>query len=133
MLIAVVLWIVAFTFILVTCINMIRRAIKTKHCIAESKAEITGIKELVRRRNGVFMKEYLPTISYTIDGNTYSRKYTKAYQTSTYYLGQVIPILYNPQKPEEVNTLGSSNKADLVVLIIGIVIGVIGIVILVLQ
>ncbi len=133
MLTAVVFWIVAFAFVLVTSINMIRRSIKTKHCTAETNAEVTEIKEILRRRNGVFMKEFTPHITYTIDGNTYSRKYTKAYHADTYYVGQVMPILYNPQKPEEVNTLGKSNNADLVVLVIGIVIGVIGVVILVLK
>ena len=133
MLIAVVLWIVAFTFILVTCINMIRRAIKTKHCTAETNADVVEIKELVRRRNGIITREFLPTISYNIDGTEYTRKYTKAYHSDTYQTGQIIRILYNPQKPEEVNTIGTSNKADIVMLAIGIIIGIIGVVILALQ
>ena len=133
MFIAFVLWIVAFAFVLVTSINMIRRAVKTKHCTAETNADVIEIRELVRRRNCIFTREYLPTISYVIDGTTYERKYTKAYHSDTYHIGQILPILYNPNKPEEVNTIGTSNKADLVMLIIGLVIGVIGIVFVMLQ
>ena len=128
MFIAIVLWIVAFAFVLVTSINMIRRAIKTKHCTAEANADVVEIKELVRRRNGIITREYLPTISYVIDGTTYTRKYTKAYHSDTYHIG-----LYNPQKPDDVNTIGTSNKADLVMLIIGLVIGVAGIFFVMLQ
>lgn len=87
MFIAIVLWIVAFAFVLVTSINMIRRAIKTKHCTAEANADVVEIKELVRRRNGIITREYLPTISYVIDGTTYTRKYTKAYHSDTYHIG----------------------------------------------
>jgi len=133
MFIAIVLWIVAFAFVLVTSINMIRRAVITKHCTAEMNADVIEIRELVRRRNGIFIREYLPTISYVIDGTTYERKYTKAYHSDTYHIGQILPILYNPNKPEEVNTIGTSNKADLVMLIIGLVIGVVGIVFVMLQ
>ena len=53
MFIAIVLWIVAFAFVLVTSINMIRRAVKTKHCTAETNADVIEIRELVRRRNGI--------------------------------------------------------------------------------
>jgi len=133
MFIAIVLWIVAFALVLFTSINMIRRAVKTKHCTAETNADVIEIRELVRRRNGIFTREYLPTISYVIDGTTYERKYTKAYHSDTYHIGQILPILYNPNKPEEVNTIGTSNKADLVMLIIGLVIGVVGIVFVMLQ
>lgn len=133
MFIAIVLWIVAFAFVLVTSINMIRRAIKTKHCTAEANADVVEIKELVRRRNGIITREYLPTISYVVDGTTYTRKYTKAYHSDTYHIGQILPILYNPQKPDDVNTIGTSNKADLVMLIIGLVIGVAGIFFVMLQ
>ena len=45
MFIAIVLWIVAFAFVLVTSINMIRRAIKTKHCTAEANADVVEIAE----------------------------------------------------------------------------------------
>lgn len=133
MFIAIVLWVVAFAFVLVTSINMIRRAVKTKHCPAETNAAVIEVKELVRRRNGIITREYLPTISYVIDGTTYTRKYTKAYHSDTYHIGQVLPILFNPRKPEEVNTVGTSNKADLVMFIIGLVIGVVGIFFVMLQ
>ena len=133
MFIAVILWIVALAFVLVTSINMIRRAVKTKHCTAETNANVIAIKELVRRKNGITTREYLPTISYVIDGTTYTRKYAKAYRSDAYHIGQFLPVLYNPQKPEEVNTIGTSNKADLTLFIIGLVIGVVGIVFVMLQ
>ena len=121
-----VLWIIALCFILVTGSRLIKRRIKTKHCTATTTAEVTEVKEMVMRRNGVITKEYVPTISYIIDGTTYSRKYAKGYRGDTYQVGQTIDIQYNPVNPEEVNTLGTSNQADKVMLIIGIIIGVIG-------
>ena len=121
-----VLWIIALCFILVTGSRLIKRRIKTKHCTASTTAEVTEVREMVMRRNGVITKEYVPTISYIIDGTTYSRKYAKGYRGDTYSVGQTIDIQYNPVNPEEVNTLGTSNQADKVMLIIGIIIGVIG-------
>ena len=121
-----VLWIIALCFILVTGSRLIKRRIKTKHCTASTTAEVTEVKEMVMRRNGVITKEYVPTISYIIDGTTHSRKYAKGYRGDTYQVGQTIDIQYNPENPEEVNTLGTSNQADKVMLIIGIIIGVIG-------
>ena len=121
-----VLWIIALCFILVTGSRLIKRRIKTKHCTASTTAEVTEVKEMVMRRNGVITREYVPTISYIIDGTTYSRKYAKGYRGDTYQVGQTIDIQYNPMNPEEVNTLGTSNQADKVMLIIGIIIGVIG-------
>ena len=121
-----VLWIIALCFILVTGSRLIKRRIKTKHCTASTTAEVTEVREMVMRRNGVITKEYVPTISYIIDGTTYSRKYAKGYRGDTYQVGQTIDIQYNPVNPEEVNTLGTSNQADKVMLIIGIIIGVIG-------
>ena len=121
-----VLWIIALCFILVTGSRLIKRRIKTKHCTATTTAEVTDVREMVMRRNGVITKEYVPTISYIIDGTTYSRKYAKGYRGDTYQVGQTIDIQYNPENPEEVNTLGTSNQADKFMLIIGIIIGVIG-------
>lgn len=121
-----VLWIIALCFILVTGSRLIKRRIKTKHCTATTTAEVTEVKEMVMRRNGVITREYVPTISYIIDGTTHSRKYAKGYRGDTYQVGQTIDIQYNPENPEEVNTLGTSNQADKVMLIIGIIIGVIG-------
>ena len=78
------------------------------------------------RRNGVITREYVPTISYIIDGTTYSRKYAKGYRGDEYQVGQTIDIQYKLNNPEEIITLGMSNQADKVMLIIGIVIGVTG-------
>ena len=126
MLLVFVLWIVALCFILVTAIRLIKRKIKTKRCMASTTAQVTEVKEKVMRRNGVITREYVPTISYIIDGTTYSRKYAKGYRGDEYQVGQTIDIQYNPNNPEEINTLGTSNQADKIMLIIGIVIGVIG-------
>ena len=126
MVLVFVLWIIALCFILVTGSRLIKRKIKTKHCTASMTAEVTEVKEKVMRRNGVITREYVPTISYIIDGTTYSRKYAKGYRGDEYQVGQTIDIQYNPNNPEEVNTLGTSNQADKVMLIIGIVIGVLG-------
>ena len=59
--------------------------------------------------------------------------YFFSFRNITYHIGQILPILYNPQKPDDVNTIGTSNKADLVMLIIGLVIGVAGIFFVMLQ
>ena len=126
MVLVFVLWIIALCFILVTGSRLIKRNIKTKHCTTFTTAEITEVKERVMRRNGVITREYVPTISYIIDGTTYSRKYAKGYRGDEYQVGQTIDIQYNPNNPEEINTLGTSNQSDKIMLIIGIVIGVIG-------
>ena len=126
MVLVFVLWIIALCFILVAGSRLIKRKIKTNRCTASTTAEVTEVKEMVMRRNGVITKEYVPTISYIIDGTTYSRKYAKGYRGDTYQIGQTIDIQYNPMNPEEINTLGTSNQADKVMLIIGIIIGVIG-------
>lgn len=126
MLLVFVLWIVAVCLILVTAIRLLKRNAQMNSCTASTTAVVTEVKEKVIRQDGVTTREYAPMISYTIDGTTYSRKYTKAYQGDTYQTGQTIDIQYNPKNPEKVNTLGASNKADKVMLIIGIVIGIIG-------
>jgi len=129
MLIVIVLWIVALCFILVTSIRLLKRRAQMKSCTASTTAVITEVKEKIIRQDGVSTREYVPVISYAIDGTTYARKYTKAYQGDTYHIGQTIDIQYDPRNPEKVNTLGASNKADKVMLIIGIVFGVIGVLI----
>ncbi len=129
MLLVFVLWIVALCFILVTAIRLLKRKAQIKSCTASTTAVITEVKEKVMRRDDVTTREFVPMISYAIDGTTYSRKYTKAYQSDTYQVGQTIDIQYNPKDPEKVNTLGTSNKADKVMLIIGVVAGVIGVLI----
>lgn len=120
--VVIALWIVGLIFVLVTLINMIKRAIKTKRCTAPATAIITDVKEKVSRRNNIVSHEYLPTISYNVEGKQYSREYAKAYVADTYRVGQSIDIMVNPSKPAEINKMGSSNKADLVMLVIGVVI-----------
>jgi len=129
MLLVFVLWIVALCFIVVTAIRLLKRRAQMKSCTASTTAVVTEIKEKIIRQDGVSTREFVPVISYVIDGTTYARKYTKAYQGDVYQIGQTIDIQYNPQNPEKVNTLGASNKADKVMLIIGIAAGVIGVLI----
>ncbi len=125
------LWILAVIFILVTLINILIRTIKKKRCTAAVTGVITDVAEKVIRRNGVRTREYVPTVEYTIDGTTYSRKYIRAYHASTYAVGQKVEVRYNPNRPEEINRRGMSNKADLVMLGIGVVIGLAGVVMLI--
>ena len=127
----IVLWIVGIIFLLVSLINMIKRAIKTRRCTASASAIITDVKEKVSHRNNVTSRSYIPTISYSVNGKQYSRTFTTAYVADTYRVGQPIEIMVNPNKPEEINKQGSSNKTDLVMLVIGLVIIVIGIAFLV--
>ena len=56
MVLVFVLWIIALCFILVTGSRLIKRRIKTKHCTASTTAEVTEVKEMVMRRNGVITK-----------------------------------------------------------------------------
>ncbi len=128
--VVIVLWIVGLIFILVTLINIIKRAIKTKRCTAQTSAVITAIKGKVSRKDNIVSREYIPTISYSVNGEQYSRDFTKAYVADTYHVGQSVEIMYNPNKPTDINKMGSSNKADLVFLIIGVVIIIVGIVML---
>ncbi|OPY84555.1 MAG: hypothetical protein A4E71_02605 [Smithella sp. PtaU1.Bin162] len=130
---AIVLWVVALAFILVTLKNILVRAVKTRRCMATVSGVISDLKEKVSRRNGVISREYIPTVSYTVDGTEYSKRFTKAYHADTYKVGQTVEIMYNPDKPAEINKKGKSNKADIVILCIGVVIGVAGIVLLALQ
>ena len=129
----IVLWIVGLIFVFVTLINMIRRSIKTRRCTARASAVITDIKEKVSRRNDIESREYIPTVSYQVDGKEYSRNFAKAYVANTYRVGQTIEIMVNPNKPTEINKSGSSNKADLVMLVIGVVIIIIGAVLLMVK
>ncbi len=126
--VVIVLWIVGLIFVIVALVNIIKRAIKTKRCTARTSAVITGIKEKISTRNDVESHEYIPTITYSVNGQQYSREYAKAYTAATYHVGQTIGIMYNPNKPTEINKQGSSNKADVIIMIIGIVIIVVGIV-----
>jgi hypothetical protein len=127
------LWIVAFIFILLAVINIITRLIKTRRCTAVVSGVITDIKEKVRTRNGVTSREYVPTVAYTVAGLDYSLKYKKAYNANTYATGQAVEVMYNPNKPSEINTRGTSNKADVVFIIIGILIAFAGVVLMLLN
>ncbi len=128
--VVIVLWIVGLIFILVTLINIIKRSIKIKRCTARSSAIVTDIKEKVSRKDDVVSREFIPTISYSVNGEQFSREYAKAYTAGTYQVGQALEIMYNPNKPTEINKQGTSNKADLIFLIIGVVIIIVGIVML---
>jgi len=48
-------------------------------------------------------------------------------------VGQTLEIMYNPDKPTEINKQISNTKADLVMLVIGLVVILIGIIMLVLK
>ncbi|HHX09606.1 MAG TPA: DUF3592 domain-containing protein [Chloroflexi bacterium] len=128
--VVVVLWIVGLIFVLISVINLIRRAIKSKRCTARTTAVVTDIKEKVVTRNDIESREYIPTISYKVNGKDYSREFTKVYLGDTYKVGQSVEIMYNPDKPSEVNKQGLNNKADIIILIIGLVIILVGIVLL---
>lgn len=128
--VVIVLWIVGVIFLLISLISIIKRSIKTKRCTTPASAIITDVKEKVSRRNGVVSREYIPTISYNVNGKPYSREYAKAYVADTYRVGQSIEIMVNPNNPAEINKQGSSNKADLVMLVIGVVVILIGFAIL---
>lgn len=128
--VVIVLWIVGVIFLLVSLINIIKRSIKTKRCTTPASAIVTDIKEKVSRRNNIVSREFIPTISYNVDGKPYSREYAKAYVADTYQVGQAIEIMVNPNNPAELNKTGSTNKADLVMMLIGAVIILIGIFIL---
>ena len=131
--VVIVLWIVGVIFLLVSLINIIKRSIKTKRCTQPVSALITDTKEKVSRRNNIVSREFIPTISYNVNGKPFSRQYAKAYVADTYRVGQAIDIMVNPNNPAEINKAGSSNKADLVMLVIGVVIIVIGAVLLLVK
>jgi len=127
---SIVLWVVALAFVFITIKNLIVRSVKMKRCTATATATITDLKEIVSRRNNVVSREYVPTIQYSVEGIEYNKKFTKAYNAETYKIGQSVEIMYNPDKPSEINKQGSSNKADIVMLCVGIVIGLVGVVLL---
>lgn len=131
--VVIALWIVGLIFVLITLINIIKRAIKTKRCTAPATAIIMDVKDKAKRKDNIESHEYIPTISYTFEGQQYSREYAKAYVADTYRVGQSIDIMVNPSKPSEINKMGSSNKADLVMMVIGVVIIIAGAVMLAIQ
>ena len=71
---AVILWLVAFIFLIIIIKNVISRATKKKRCTATTNAVIKDVKE---RFITLMSTEYTPIISYTVDGTEYTCKYTK--------------------------------------------------------
>ena len=120
---AVILWLVALIFLIIIIKNVISRATKKRRCTATTNAVIKDVKE---RFITLMTTEYIPVISYTVDGNEYTCKFTKAYVADMYQVGQSIEIQYNPRKPKEINTKGDNNKSDYVFLGITILLGIIG-------
>lgn len=120
---AVILWLVALIFLIIIIKNVISRATKKRRCTATTIAVIKDVKE---RFITLMTTEYIPVISYTVDGHEYTCKFTKAYVADMYQVGQSIEIQYNPRKPKEINTKGDSNKSDYVFLGITILLGIIG-------
>lgn len=130
MITAIVLWVVAISIILVTVKNIIVRAVKIKRCSAAVPGTVIDIREKVSTRNGIPSHEYIPTILYTVDGVDYTKKFAKVYNAETYTVGKTAEVWYNPQRPSEVNKKGSRNTADIIILCIGVVIGIISIILL---
>ena len=127
---AIVLWVVALAFMFVTLKNIIVRAFKNRRCTEPTNGVISEVKQKTSRREGIVTIEYIPTVSYTVDGADYSAKFTKAYHAATYTIGQAVEVMYNPDKPSEINAKGASNKSDIVLFALGILIAIIGAVLL---
>lgn len=136
---AIVLWVVALAFILVTLKNILVRAAKMRRCTAAVTATIVDVKEKMSTRGrssgyaGITTTEYIPTVAYTVDGIEYRKQFARVYHADTYAIGQTVEIMVNPNKPSEINKKGKSNKADLVMLCIGVVIGILGTVLLMVK
>ena len=124
---AVILWLVALIFLIIIIKNVISRATKKKRCTATTNAVVKEVKEHFVT---LMSTEYIPLISYTVDGTEYTCKFTKAYVPETYRVGQTVEIKYNPRKPKEINTKGDSNKSDYVFLGITVLLVIIGYVLL---
>ncbi len=122
---AVVLLLVGVIFILVTLSNILIRTIKRKRCTETAQGIITEVVERDRRNNGVRTREYIARVRYEAEGGVYETKLAKAY-TSSYQTGQVVDVLYNPNRPQEINKKGTSNKADLILCGIGLLIALAG-------
>ncbi|MEL7610775.1 MAG: DUF3592 domain-containing protein [Bacillota bacterium] len=136
---AIVLWLVALVFMLVTLKNILVRAVKKRRCTATVRATITDVKEKERTQGrssghaGITTTEYIPTVAYTVDGVEYSKRFIPAYRADAYAVGQAVEIMVNPDRPNEINKKGTSNKADVVMLCIGVAIGIAGAVLLMIQ
>lgn len=134
---AIVLWVVALIFISIPLKNIILRAIKKRRCTEAVTGTVVEVKEKMSTRGrsschtGITTMEYIPTVAYTVDGVEYTKRFTKAYHADAYTIGQKVELLVNPNKPSEINKKGTSNKADVVMLCIGVIIGVIGIILLI--
>ena len=135
----IVLWVVALAFILVTLKNILVRAVKMRRCTESVTATVTDVKK-ERQTQGsgsgharISTWEYILTVAYTVNGIEYNRRFAKAYHADTYAVGQTVEITVNPNKPSEINKKGASNKADLVILGIGVLIGIAGAVLLAVE
>lgn len=134
---AIVLWVVGVAFLFVTIKNIIVRTVKLRRCTASATATVEDIKEKVTTRGrssdniGVTFMEYIPTLRYEVDGKEYIKSYSPAYRNDTYKIGNTIEVMYNLKKPSEINKKGSSNKADIILFCLGIVILIVGIVLMV--
>lgn len=132
----IALWIVALAFILVTLKNILVRAVKVRRCTATVQATVTEVKKQKRTQGrgkghgGRTTTKYIPTVAYTVDSVEYSKRFTPAYRADTYVPGQAVEVMVNPNKPSEINKKGMSNKADIVMLCIGVAIGIVGVVLL---
>lgn len=136
---AIVLWIVGLTFILLTLKNILVRTFKRQRCSALVKGTVTEVQERARRTGrssghaGYTLREYIPSVSYTVGGVDYETNLAPAYAPDAYQPGMTVDIQYNPKKPSEINKKGSSNKADLVMLGIGVALLVAGAVLLFIE
>lgn len=136
---AIALWVVALAFILITLKNILVRNLKTRRCTAAVTGTVVDVKEKRRTQGrgaghvGFTTTEYIPTVSYTVNGAEYSRRFTPAYRADAYTVGQAVEIMVNPKKPSEINKKGTSNKADIVMLCLGAAVGVAGAVLLMVQ
>ncbi len=135
---AIVLWIVALAFIVITVKNIISRAFKTRRCTDAVTGTVVDVKAKTSKRGGggytgTAITEYTPMVSYNVDGVEYKSRFTKAYNPDAYSPGQKIQIMYDPGNPSVINRKGASNKADLIMLFIGVVIAAIGAFLLTIQ
>lgn len=132
----IVLWLVALIFIFITLKNLVVRAIKKRRCTKALTATVVEVKEKTstrgrsRSHSGITAIEYLPIVSYRVDGTEYTKHLSKTYHADACAIGQTVELLVNPNKPSEINKKGASNKADIVILCIGLLMGVIGIILL---
>lgn len=130
---ALVSWVVALAFIIITLKNILVRAVETRRCSMAVTGTVMSVQKKVSRVGGddaveSTLTEYIPIVSYAVSGVDYSEPFTKAYREDAYSVGQTVQVMVNPAKPSEINKKGKSNAVDLVMLVIGVLIGVVGVV-----